>query len=176
MQSALLSHEGKCECDGCVLLTVQPAGPVDVIKLIFFTVAVTCLVSLVSAGTAGRSSWISVKVRFAVYYVLPQIKQPQKNKKQKHTLVNMLGHLKKATQVVRHVRFNSILYSIQALCDKLKTGRSWETDLAAAASHRQACFKLKSTLCESGLGNEGHTVTQLTLTLYSLKVKWCDSL
>lgn len=35
----------------------------------------------------------------------------------------------------------------------------------------QACFQLKRPLCQSVAGNEGHTVTQLTLTLYSLKVK-----
>lgn len=35
----------------------------------------------------------------------------------------------------------------------------------------QAFFQLKRPLCHSVAGNEGHTATQLTLTLYSLKVK-----
>lgn len=39
----------------------------------------------------------------------------------------------------------------------------------------QACFQFRP-LCQSVAGNEGHTATQLTLTLYSLKVKWYDSL
>lgn len=35
----------------------------------------------------------------------------------------------------------------------------------------RACFQLKRLLCQSVADNEGHTATQLTLTLCSLKVK-----
>lgn len=63
------------------------------------------------------------------------------------------------------------LHSIQTSSDKVKTCERRLGSSGQSAANRQSRFKLKSTLCESGLGNEGHTVTQLTLTLYSLKVK-----
>lgn len=39
-----------------------------------------------------------------------------------------------------------------------------------------ACFQFRTLVCQSVAGNEGHTETQVTLTLYCLKVKWYDSL
>lgn len=129
MQSALLSHKGKCECDGCGLLTVQPAGPVDVIKLIFFIVAVTCLVSLVSAGTGGRASWISVKVRFAVYYVLSQIKQRTKTHIGEHVGTSKKGNTGSAARALQfNFVFNSgVVWQTEDMKKlKLEEKRTWQ--------------------------------------------------